>query len=102
MQKFKKLVRDKIPDIIKQQGEKPNIEILSDDRYLFELDKKLNEEIEEYQKSKELEELADVLEVMYAICIARGYTIAELHKIREEKLNKRGGFLEKVFLVSKE
>lgn len=102
MQEFKKLVRDKIPDIIKHQGETPNIEILSDDKYLFELDKKLSEEVEEYQESKQLEELADILEVIYSICAARGSSIDELHKIREEKLDKRGGFSERIFLISKE
>lgn len=102
MQEFKKLVRDKIPDIIKQQGSTPCIEILSDNKYLLELDKKLTEEIEEYQENKELEELADILEVIYAICKARNYSIDELYKIKEEKFNKRGGFLGKVFLISKE
>jgi len=102
MQEFNKLVRDKIPDMIRQQGETASIEILSDNEYLAELDKKLSEEIEEYQESKELEELADVLEVIYAICAARGYSADELHKMREEKLNRRGGFSGKIFLVSKE
>jgi predicted house-cleaning noncanonical NTP pyrophosphatase (MazG superfamily) len=102
MQEFRKLVRDKIPDIIRQQGETPRIEILSDDAYLTELDKKLFEEMEEYQGSKEPEELADILEVIYAICTARGYSVDELYKMREEKLNKRGGFSKKIFLVSKE
>lgn len=102
MQAFNKLVRDKIPDIIKQQGWSPCTEILSDDRYLIELDKKLAEEIEEYQKSKELEELADILEVIDAICKARGYSVDELYRKKEEKLNERGGFSGKVFLKSKE
>lgn len=102
MREFKKLVRDKIPDIIKQQGVTPYIEILSDDKYLLELDKKLNEEIKEYQESKDLEELADVVEVIYAICKARGYTIDELQRVREEKCNNRGGFSKKIFLCSTE
>lgn len=102
MQEFKKLVRDKIPDIIKEQGEIPCIEILSDDRYLIELDKKLSEETEEYQESKKLEELADILEVIYSICIARNYSIYQLYEMKDEKLKKRGGFSDKVFLISKE
>lgn len=101
MQEFKKLVRDKIPDIIRQQGEIPSVEILSDDEYLIELEKKLFEEVKEYQESKEIEELADVLEVIYAICEARNCTLSELEKIRQEKHSKRGGFSKKYFLISK-
>lgn len=101
MQEFKKLVRDKIPDIIRQQGEIPSVRILSDDEYLLELEKKLSEEVREYQESKEIEELADILELIYAICEAKNYSISELNRIREEKLNIRGGFLKKYFLISK-
>jgi len=101
MQEFKKLVRDKIPDIIRQQGEIPSVKILSDDEYLLELEKKLSEEVREYQESKEIEELADILEILYAICEAKNYSISELNRIREEKLNRRGGFLKKYFLISK-
>ncbi len=65
-------------------------------------DKKLNEEIQEYQESKEIEELADVLEVIYAICKARGHSIDELHKTREQKCALRGAFDKRYFLISKE
>ncbi len=99
---FNKLVRDKIPEIIKQSGENPNYEILSNDGLLFELDKKLDEEIHEYQESKEIEELADVLEVIYAICKARGHSIDDLHRLCDEKRSARGGFDKKYFLISKE
>ncbi len=102
MQAFGKLVRDRIPDIIKQQGETPVIEILSDDQYLDELNKKLTEEVGEYRESQALDELADVLEVIDAICIAQGTSMDELQKIRAQKFKKRGGFSEKIFLVSKE
>ena len=56
-----KLVRDRIPDIIRNDGKKPIIEILSNEEYLKELDKKLNEEVAEYQADKSIEEMADVL-----------------------------------------
>lgn len=49
MKNFNKLVRDKIPDIIRGQ---PRTEILSAASYISELDKKLDEEIAEYQESK--------------------------------------------------
>lgn len=102
MKFFNKLVRDNIPDIMKKKGEKPTVEILSDERYLLELDKKLSEEVSEYQESKELEELADILEVVYAICKARGHTSKELDDARDKKRVERGAFSKKYFLVSKE
>ena len=92
-----KLVRDKIPEIIIADGKKPIIRILDDDEYLQELDKKLNEEIAEYQADKSIEEMADALEVLFAICEARGYSIEELMEVRNGKRDKRGGFEKKIF-----
>lgn len=98
---YKKLVRDKIPEMIVKEGYIPKTEILSDERYIRELDRKLIEEVKEYQKSKEIEELADILEVIYALCQARGYSTDDLIRINEEKRLRRGGFSKKVFLISK-
>ena len=98
---FNKLVRDNIPDIIKKEGYLPQKKTLCDEQYLVELDAKLNEEVREYQESKELAELADILEVIDAICIARGYSIEELVRIKSEKYTARGGFANKIFLISK-
>lgn len=97
-----KLVRDKIPQIIEAAGKKPIIEILSDEDYLIELDKKLNEEVAEYQSDKSIEEMADVLEVLFAICEARGYSIDELMQAREGKREKRGGFKDRIYWVGNE
>ena len=92
-----KLVRDKIPEITISDGKKPVIRILDNDEYLQELDKKLNEEIAEYQADKSVEEMADVLEVLFAICEARGHSVEELMEVRNEKREKRGGFEQKIF-----
>ena len=62
------------------------------------LDAKLNEELSEYQESKSLEELADLLEVMRAVVNARGRTWEQLEQIRQEKAAKRGGFEKKILL----
>ena len=97
-----KLVRDRIPEIIKSDGKKPIIEILSNEEYLKELDKKLNEEVAEYQTDKSIEEMADVLEVLFAICEARGYSVEELLKVREAKREKRGGFKDKIYWIGNE
>lgn len=92
-----KLVRDKIPQIIMSDGKNPIIRTLSDEEYLKELDRKLDEEVSEYQADKSLEEMADVLEVLFAICEARGHSVNELMKVRDEKRENRGGFKEKIF-----
>ena len=92
-----KLVRDRIPEIIRNAGKEPITEILSQEEYLKELDVKLNEEVAEYQADKSIEEMADVLEVLFAICEARGHSIDELMEVREAKREKRGGFEQKIF-----
>lgn len=93
-----KLVRDKIPDIIKSAGKQAVTRILTDGEYLVELDRKLSEECAEYQADKSLEEMADVLEVLYSIAVARGYSVEELERVRAENAEKRGGFADKIFL----
>ena len=102
MVEFNKLVRDHIPEIIQLQGESAHIQVLSDDRFIFELDRKLCEEVQEYQQSKDIEELADILEVIEAICQARGCSLNDLHKLKEEKCKSRGAFSKRYYLVSKE
>ena len=93
-----KLVRDRIPEIIEKSGKTACCRILNNEEYIEELDRKLNEECAEYQADKSIEELADMLEVMYAIAQARGYSIEELEQIRAEKAEKRGGFIDKIYL----
>ena len=95
---YNKLVRDKIPEIIENSGKSAYTHILSEDEYISELDKKLGEEFAEYQTDKSLEELADMLEVMYAIATARGYSVEELEAVRCEKAEKRGAFEKRIFL----
>ena len=95
---YEKLVRDKIPEIIEKSGKQFEIEILSDEKYLELIDKKLDEELAEYHKDQNIEELADLLEVIYAATKARGYSIEDLEKVRVEKTEKRGGFDKKILL----
>lgn len=96
---YNKLVRDKIPEIITASGKTCKTEILSHEAYLQKLDEKLNEELAEYQQSKSLEELADLLEVMGAVVRARGSTWEELTQIRKAKRAERGAFDQKILLV---
>ena len=95
---YNKLVRDRIPEIIETDGNICVTEVLPDDRYLQMLDAKLDEELAEYQESKSLEELADLLEVMRAVVKARGWTWEQLEQVRQEKADKRGGFEQKILL----
>lgn len=96
----RKLVRDKIPQIIEGSGKTCVTRSLSDSEYLAALDAKLQEELNEYQADKSMEELADLLEVMMAVAEARGHTFAEVEALRREKAEKRGGFLERIWLES--
>ena len=98
MKSFYKLVRDRIPEIIEADGKTCVYETLSDEEYIRLLDQKLNEELAEYQESKSLEELADLLEVMQAIVRARGWTLDELEQVRADKVAERGGFAKKILL----
>ena len=78
---YHKLVRDHIPEIIENDGKQCICEELSKENYLVLLDEKLQEELNEYEESKSLEELADLLEVMYAVVKARGWSVEELEQI---------------------
>ena len=95
---YHKLVRDRIPEIIEADGKICVCETLSDEDYISLLDRKLNEELAEYQDSKSLEELADLLEVIQAVVKARGWTLEELEQVRADKVAKRGGFEKKILL----
>ena len=95
---YNKLVRDRIPEIIEASGNTCITEILSDEEYLKMIDAKFDEELAEYHKDQNIEELADMLEVIYAAAVDRGYSIEELEKVRVEKAEKRGGFSKKILL----
>ncbi len=94
-----KTVRDKIPEIIQNDSHTCNVKTLSDEDFLVELEKKLSEEITEYQNDKNPEELADILEVIYRIAQLRGISKEELEKIRIKKIEERGPFNKNLFLI---
>ena len=98
---YEKLVRDLISDLIAAQGEKPNIRILDDAEYWYCLSRKLDEEVQEFHKENNLEELADILEVVYALAEINGGR-EELERIYTNKHEARGGFSKRIFLISKE
>ena len=97
-----KLVRDRIPQIIKDQGEIPVVRILEEAEYTQCLEAKLDEEVEEFHREKNLEELADILEVVFALAENLGFGREELMEVYREKNQNRGGFRERIFLIAKE
>ena len=92
MREYDKLVRDRIPEIIEKEGRPFGTSTVTGDGLLFYLDKKLDEEIGEFRESRDPEELADVMEVVFAMAASLGVSEKELMDIRCEKKEKRGGF----------
>lgn len=98
MKTYNKLVRDKIPEIIEDDGKKCDTEIASKDEHYELLKKKLIEETEEFIEDENLEELADVMEVIFSLAESLGYEEKDLINKREEKREERGGFREGIVL----
>ncbi|NIL30318.1 nucleoside triphosphate pyrophosphohydrolase [Bacillus thuringiensis] len=103
MPTYNKLIRNKIPQIIKSNGKTPTTRILPEDEYIEELCKKTQEELTEYIKAKtkpdKLEELSDLLELINALAEHEGATLEEINNIRKKKVEERGGFSNRVFLI---
>ena len=98
---YKKLVRDRIPEIIKVNGETPITRILSDAEYKAELEKKLHEEyleVLEAEGENRIEELADMLEVMEALASVENKTLEDVLSVKAKKQEKRGAFKDKIYL----
>lgn len=92
MKKYDKLVRDFIPEIINNTGKKCDFEIVHNNELTDRLEEKLKEEVNEYIEDKNIEELADIMEVLFGLAKNMGYTEEELIHTRNEKLKERGGF----------
>ncbi len=95
---YNKLIRDNNVKIMEDKGCKVTYEILDDKRYEEELDKKLKEEVEEYLTDYSIEEMADVMEVIYALLEYRGTSMEEVEQVRIKKRNRKGAFKNKIFL----
>ena len=96
---YNKLVRDKIPENIeKDSGKACKFRVLDDEEYLLELNKKVIEEANEFIENNSIEELGDLIEVLNAIMKVKGYKMDEVNTIMKEKEEKRGAFINKIFL----
>ncbi len=94
-----KLVRDNIPKIISDfQLDRFRFVTLSDEEYAKQLKKKLLEEVEEYLQDENMEELADIYEVLDAIVQFKKFDPNEIFKVKQKKLNERGGFEKRLLM----
>lgn len=95
---YNKLVRDRIPEIVKAKGGTPVFHIAGEQEYWQKLKQKLGEEVEEFMASESGEELADLWEVIDAIIAYKKFDRAELQAVREKKAVERGIFQDKIIL----
>lgn len=95
---YNKLVRDYIPDIIQSNGVSCEITYLDHQAYVSALDTKLMEEFGEFLEHRDVEELADMLEVLFAMAKAHGYSWTDVASEHREKREKRGSFDKAILL----
>lgn len=99
MTRYDKLVRDRIPDIIRAKGTEPKVRLAaSDAEYAQLLREKLQEEVAEYLRSGDPEELADIMEVVHSLAGLTGHTPASVDELRAKKASERGGFRDRIVL----
>lgn len=96
--KYNKLVRDRIPEVLKEKGETPVTHTATDEEYWKRLKEKLKEEVAEFVSREDVEYLADILEIISAICEFKKFDKGKIEKLREEKLKNKGGFSQKTIL----
>jgi predicted house-cleaning noncanonical NTP pyrophosphatase (MazG superfamily) len=96
--KYNKLVRDKIPEYIIKKGGVPITHIASETEYWQKLKEKLREEIKEFTDSENIEEIADIQEVIDAICKYKKFNNKKLETIKNKKVKERGAFKKRIIL----
>lgn len=99
---YNKLIRDKIPEMIEKNGGKAVIRQLSQEEFVRFLEMKLDEEVGEYHRDKTVEELADILEVVYALASLHSCSKEDLLAVYENKHEQRGGFEKRLLLIESE
>ncbi|MEK7660001.1 MAG: nucleoside triphosphate pyrophosphohydrolase [Patescibacteria group bacterium] len=96
--KFNKLVRDKIPHIIRAKGEVPLTHIANEKEYWEKLNQKLLEEVAEWVDAESIEEMADIFEVITAILEYKKWELESVVAVQKKKREERGGFSERIIL----
>ena len=98
MQTYNKLVRDKIPERIEAKGEACRVHVASESEFWEKLKEKFSEEVQEFRKDESMGELADILDVIDAICEHKGWSKEEVLEIQQFKKFERGGFSKRIIL----
>ena len=96
--KYNKLIRDQSPEYIKSNGGIPITHIANDKEYWEKLKEKLLEEIEEFYENEDAEEMADIQEVINAMCNYKKFSKKKIESARKEKAKERGVFKKKIIL----
>lgn len=103
MPTYNKLVRDRIPEIILQDGKTPFTRVLDRDEYVASLKTKFSEEWREFNEAADdthaVEELADMLEILYNLAKLHGADEEAVNEVCRQKRHERGGFSERIFLI---
>lgn len=103
MQTFRKLIRDNIPEIMKQEGKTPRVRVLDEQEYKEALERKLLEEVQEMRQGADKKiEIADIYEVLEALMRAHRFSEEEIRRLQDEKRAARGGFEKRLFLEGME
>jgi len=104
--KYNKLIRDRILEIIKKDGEKSFSRVLNKKEYLKEIKKKIAEEAKELVRAKSkkevINEIVDIQELIDVIISELGLTKSQIKKQQKIKNKKRGGFKKRLFLIKTE
>ena len=96
---YNKAIRDKVPEIIESSGASCLVDVLDDEKFLDELTRKLDEEINEFKESGSIDELCDLIEITFRIAELNGVSNDELDKRRVKKNNERGKFEKNLYLI---
>ena len=104
--RYDKLIRDRIPEIIKEAGWLPTVKILKKSEFLNAIKKKVFEEAGELIQSKDkkgiVDEIVDIQELLDVLAAEIKLTKSELKKLQADKRKKRGGFKKRLFLIKEE
>jgi predicted house-cleaning noncanonical NTP pyrophosphatase (MazG superfamily) len=97
---YSTLVRDKIPVILKEkQGQEVSFYTATDEEYFVQLKQRLQEEILEFSTTNTIDELADIVEIIYALAAALKHDKSALETLRLKKYEELGGFEQKIILT---